>query len=206
MAHTRFDNLDDEKQQRIIDAAGEEFAEKGYEGASINRIIKQAGISKGSLYYYFEDKADLFATVVTYASEKIMKATTGIDFSHLTAETYWESLRSMGQQGMAQAVESPWFMRFTRVFYEHYDTSDTHSPASKVVDWSLNVAMSLIKRGQELEVVRTDLPSDYLAACLLGLGEGMGKWAVAHWDSLSEQDFKNLQEAKLDLMRRILTP
>ena len=57
MARNRFDNLGSEKQEAILRAAGEEFAEKGFAGASINRIIRESGMSKGSVYYYFEDKA-----------------------------------------------------------------------------------------------------------------------------------------------------
>jgi AcrR family transcriptional regulator len=37
---------------------------KALRGASLNRILEQAGISKGSAYYYFDDKADVFLTVV----------------------------------------------------------------------------------------------------------------------------------------------
>ena len=32
----------------------------GFENASLNRIIKKAGISKGAMYYYFDDKMDLY--------------------------------------------------------------------------------------------------------------------------------------------------
>ena len=62
MARTRFENLARDKQEAILEAAAEEFAEKGFEAASINRIIRASGMSKGSVYYYVEDKADLFAT------------------------------------------------------------------------------------------------------------------------------------------------
>ena len=64
MVHERFDNLDAEKQERLFEAAADEFASHGFDGASLNRIIDRAGMSKGSLYYYFNDKNDLFATVI----------------------------------------------------------------------------------------------------------------------------------------------
>ena len=64
MAHPRFSRLDPERQQAILDVAAEEFAEHGFDAASYNRIIERAGISKGSAYYYFEGKDDLYATVL----------------------------------------------------------------------------------------------------------------------------------------------
>ena len=64
MSRSRFENLEPDKQQRLIDSAAEEFAAKGYDAASLNRILELAGMSKSSLYYYFDDKADLFTTLV----------------------------------------------------------------------------------------------------------------------------------------------
>ena len=52
--------LPEEKRQRLMDAAVEEFTRACYDKASINKIIHQAGIPRGSFYQYFEDKEDLF--------------------------------------------------------------------------------------------------------------------------------------------------
>ncbi|MBK5211175.1 MAG: TetR/AcrR family transcriptional regulator [Coriobacteriia bacterium] len=49
-----------EKQRRILDASKKEFSEHIFEDASINHVIKNADISRGSFYQYFEDKKDLF--------------------------------------------------------------------------------------------------------------------------------------------------
>lgn len=55
-----FFNLSEEKRKRLIDAAMEEFSEKSLNQASINTIIKNACVSRGSFYQYFENKEDLF--------------------------------------------------------------------------------------------------------------------------------------------------
>lgn len=49
--YPKFINLEAEKRERIINAALKEFAQKGYDKASTNEIIKEAGISKGSLFF-----------------------------------------------------------------------------------------------------------------------------------------------------------
>lgn len=54
-----FLNLSEDKQNKIIEASIKEFSETPYEKTSINKIIKYAGISRGSFYMYFEDKSDL---------------------------------------------------------------------------------------------------------------------------------------------------
>lgn len=50
--------------QRILEAAMEEFSQKGYEGASLNVVCAEKGISKGIIYHYFKDKDELYLLCV----------------------------------------------------------------------------------------------------------------------------------------------
>jgi TetR/AcrR family transcriptional regulator len=63
---SKFFNLDPEKQDRIINAAIKEFAQKGYDNASTNEMVKEAGISKGLLFHYFKNKKQLFFFLFDY--------------------------------------------------------------------------------------------------------------------------------------------
>ena len=60
MPKQTFYKLPQEKQERILAAAKREFTQVRYSDASINQIIRDAGIPRGSFYQYFEDKKDLF--------------------------------------------------------------------------------------------------------------------------------------------------
>lgn len=55
-----FENLPDEKRERVLCEATREFAEHGYHQASVNRIVTRLGIAKGSLFKYFGNKQGLF--------------------------------------------------------------------------------------------------------------------------------------------------
>lgn len=61
-----FENISEEKRKTILDVAVSEFATQGFENANINTIAKKACVSVGSLYKYFDTKADLFLTSVSY--------------------------------------------------------------------------------------------------------------------------------------------
>jgi AcrR family transcriptional regulator len=50
--------------QEFIDAAAEVFAERGYDAAPVDEVIRRAGLSKGTFYFNFASKADLFLAVV----------------------------------------------------------------------------------------------------------------------------------------------
>ena len=53
-----------ERTPQILAAALEEFAERGYAGASMAAAAARAGVTKGLIYHYFPGKADLFKAVV----------------------------------------------------------------------------------------------------------------------------------------------
>jgi AcrR family transcriptional regulator len=64
---TKFLKLEPEKQQRILNAAMKEFAQKGFKNTSTEVIVKEADISKGALFYYFKNKKGLFLFLYDYA-------------------------------------------------------------------------------------------------------------------------------------------
>lgn len=79
----RFEQLDEEKKKRIINAALKEFATNGFNKASTNIIVKEAGISKGLIFHYFESKVNLYVYLFDYCSQLISKELDGtVDFEN----------------------------------------------------------------------------------------------------------------------------
>lgn len=72
--YERFENLDADKRMSIINAGFMVFGEHGYAKASVEEIIKAAGISKGSLFYYFESKKNFYIYLYEYCGEMLEKA------------------------------------------------------------------------------------------------------------------------------------
>jgi len=63
-----------EVRQRILDAAAEVFAERGFGGAGVDEIARRAGVNKAMLYYHVGDKAAIFSEVVNSNVEGIKQA------------------------------------------------------------------------------------------------------------------------------------
>ena len=55
---------DKETREKLIESAKAEFMEKGYNKASLRSICAKAGVTTGALYFFFEDKADLYKAIV----------------------------------------------------------------------------------------------------------------------------------------------
>lgn len=108
MPKQTFFNLEEAKKKRIITAALKEFAAYPYLKTSINRIIEQADISKGSFYQYFQNKKDLYKYIIDQATAEKMK------FLSLKLENYqklefFELLRKLFIAGIQFKKEYPLF-------------------------------------------------------------------------------------------------
>ena len=78
MPRPRFDKLDPERQEALLDAAMRELAARGPEGASLNKVLADVGLSKGVAYYYFDDREDLFVTVISRVVDLAVRTIGGV--------------------------------------------------------------------------------------------------------------------------------
>jgi AcrR family transcriptional regulator len=76
LAEPKWQRRADERPREICAAALEVFAEKGFAAAKLDEIARRAGVSKGTLYLYFKDKAELFRAVVRDAIAPNVQAIT----------------------------------------------------------------------------------------------------------------------------------
>jgi AcrR family transcriptional regulator len=84
-------------QERILQAATEEFARYGLGGARVDRIAARAGANKRMLYYYYGNKEDLFLAVLEARYAHIRRAELGLHLQDLDPV-----------QGMRRMVEFTW--------------------------------------------------------------------------------------------------
>ncbi|MEA3312355.1 MAG: DUF2087 domain-containing protein [candidate division WOR-3 bacterium] len=68
-----------EVRQKILDAATELFAEKGFEGASIRDIASKAGVTAPNIYYYFKDKQGLYQATLKESAENLLELLKKVD-------------------------------------------------------------------------------------------------------------------------------
>src|ERR1700756_6066432 len=91
---------------RILDAATEIAAERGYEGTSIALVSATCGLPASSIYWHFKDKDDLIAAVIERSFERWLSAW------HLPAEgTASERLVGVAMQIAKALLDSPDFLR-----------------------------------------------------------------------------------------------
>lgn len=98
-----------DRREELMEAAIDEFAVKGYEEASLNNIIKNAGISKGTFYYHFKDKQALYLTLlqalVDVKMEFLERRLKG--YVHNKDMNIFDSLKLQARFGVELAKEQP---------------------------------------------------------------------------------------------------
>ena len=72
MPNQTFFNLPEDKRNSLLAIAIEEFADNDYSAASVSRIVERAGIAKGSIYQYSNDKQEMFVYLVEEASRRLL--------------------------------------------------------------------------------------------------------------------------------------
>lgn len=98
MPTQRFLKLKEEKKQAILEAAVHEFSRVPYSSASINQIIKEADISRGSFYTYFEDKQDLLKWLIYAQAEQHFN--NYIERLRENGGDLWDMLENVFDRGM----------------------------------------------------------------------------------------------------------
>ena len=203
MARPRFANLDLDTRFQILETAAVEFAARGYDGVSLNQLIDRLGMSKGSFYYYFDDKADLFSTVADLAWAIVLPVEE-LDLETLDGDNFWSSLEALMREARARVRANPWLVGFTRLMYDPPDIPGVRESLSEKFDEARRWQAELIRRGQTIGTVRADLPAELLQALLVGADEAVDRWFVNNWEQLDEREIERLFEEVFAIFRRML--
>jgi AcrR family transcriptional regulator len=205
----RFAKLAPAQQQTILGAALAEFAAHGFHDASLNRIIDAAGISKGSMYYYFDNKEDLFAHA------------TRVEFEHLFAElgpldppdepgpdAFWSAVHAyyLGYYlgSMAAMAGRPKLAALVRAWLATSGNATIQRAQQDLERELLPWVQHILTAGQASGAVRTDLPSGLLIAVALAMGIAMDTWLLTQ--PPGHTDLPSLTSALVDMLRGALEP
>lgn len=162
MPKNTFLNLDPAKKKTIFDAAVREFASRRFSDASINQIIKEAGISRGSFYQYFAGKEDLYL----YVLSEIGKEKMAVAFAdELPAEAdFFEAYMHMHKKVTQWAKEQPLYTKIGMLM--EYDDSEFIAKLMTQFSRAWSQVKDLIDRDKELGRIRPDADSQLVMQIL----------------------------------------
>jgi AcrR family transcriptional regulator len=206
MPRPRFNKLTREKQEWIIEIAAKEFAAEGFEGASLNRILELAGISKGSAYYYFDDKVDVFLTVVQRYLSEVTGSIEALALDQLDIDNFWSRLAEVYRQQWAYAYERPWLLGAVKAAGKLSKKALANEALASIFAQVRGWLLAIFRRGQEVGAVRTDLPDDLLLALIQAVDDANDKWLLDHRSELQREAMEAAAGRAIDLLYRLLAP
>ena len=185
----------DERRGEILDAAEKLFHSVGYEGCSVNDILKEVGIAKGTFYHYFKSKEEAMDAVIERNVEIIMERVRKVTekevdnpLEKLMGAFQAMRMEEMEVEGMLEDLHRP-------------DNALLHQKSlSKIVDAMAPILQEIIEEGIEKGAWNCQYPLQYmqiyLAAALTLTDEGIFE--------TDEENQQQLMVALISLLEKIL--
>jgi AcrR family transcriptional regulator len=153
--------LDPAVRDRLFSVATEAFVRDGFERASLNAILAEAGVGKSTFFYYFVDKEDLFASVIEAGVARIAAAVGRFELP-ASPRHFWREGRAIIERWGYAAATEPGFLGLLRAMQPLRRTAS--SRLAQVMSEVHLTYRALLVCGVELGVVRDDIEVDTLIA------------------------------------------
>jgi len=164
-------SLTPDKQERIINAALTEFARKGYERASTNEIVRKAGISKGALFVYFNNKKELYLFLLDYAAKVINRIYNEVDWGETDV---FERMKALGLAKFKTYKSYPHAFNFLKATaYEDADDvkTEVRNLANTLIAEGLEKGYKDIDRSKFRDDIDINKALDIISWTMLGFAE-----------------------------------
>ena len=182
-------------------AAVDCFARLGYQGTSIDRIARDAGVTKGAVYYHFRDKEELLFEAVKDRiggfEQQVLEEVT-------PARDAIENLRHVVDACFFHATVSNHRRFIITLMIEALDTNPRLSAEFRNILRRMRAFLAgVVRRGQQRGALRQDVAPEAAAAVIMG---GIIGAEVQHYQDPEEIDLRRVLDTLVEQITAWLTP
>ncbi len=157
--------------EHILEAAAVAFAEQGYEGTSLNTLLRESGISKGALYFHFSSKEALAVAVVDYLRARWLASTSA---AAETGASGLEKMRMMASGSTQAYHEMPGYRALGKLCWHLVAVRPDLAPQLRATFGAWTDAIeSVIRQAQAEGDLRPDVDTKGLAEIIMATFTGM---------------------------------
>jgi AcrR family transcriptional regulator len=193
--------LTPERRTALTEATVAEFARAGYEAASLNRIIRDAGMSKSSFYHFVGSKSELFDTVVRTLITDVRAQWTVPAPAEFAGRRFWRHVDALLDAFGALAAQ-PALQHLGRIFYLTGDPGASGARAELLGDVRVWVE-EVLRVGRDSGQVSKELPLGLQTDVTFALLRAIDEWALAQGGDASARSTVAASAPSL-LLRRVL--
>jgi len=167
----------------LYEAALTEFAARSFRDASLNDILKAAGMNKGSFYYRFRDKTELYLTLLYRVGAEKVRLFQELDVSR-TSNGFFDEFRNMAIIGLKLAKKDARFVVFSRrILQEEAQVRERITDCFG--DMRAGVLTDMVERAKASGEFRSELNTSTAVFVIETLLVHMDELMPADWDDES---------------------
>jgi len=187
--------------KQLMAAAIDCFARLGYQGTSIDRIARAAGVTKGAVYYHFRDKEELLFEAV---KDRIGGFEQQVLDKLSPAHDAMANLRQVVDSCFFHATVSNHRRFIITLMIEALDTNPRLSAEFRsILRRMRSFLAAVVRRGQEQQALRLDVPPEAAAAVIMG---GIIGAEVQHYQDPEEVDLRSVLDTLVEQLAAWLVP
>ena len=193
----------------ILEAAMAVFAEKGFAAARMDEIAARAGVTKGTIYLYFESKEEVFKTLARqHVGESLAQATQAASQYQGTVRDFLAMVLGM----MAEKLQNGHIAIFPKIIIGESGNFPELARfwRSEVVDKAIGMMSGVLAKGVargEIRELPPGVPPEYVARLCVApiIMSVIWRSVFAQFDT-APFDYKKFLELHLDILLRGLAP
>jgi len=191
-AAIRTRNKQNDKYQRILEAAVKVFAEQGFFQSTISQIAKVAGVADGTIYLYFKNKEDILVQIFAFKTKQVFE---GFREEVDRVSDPVEKLRNLVRRHLEEFQKD----RHMAVVYQSETHQTSRRAEEQIREMSklyLDLISEIVEQGQEDGCIRKDLYLGLVRRFIIGaVDEVINTWL--HSDS--KYDLTSMADPLVDL-------
>ncbi|WP_054308825.1 TetR/AcrR family transcriptional regulator [Mesorhizobium sp. 1M-11] len=202
-ARVRLRQLPDHQRAAWLDVAEEEFRAFGFEGASMNRILTRAALSKGQAYYYFADKGELYRAVIERAITDLSRLIDAKPVQPESVADYWRQTAALFGNVTAILKQNERLAKLGRGIYRE---TAAQAATTDLLEALHARFQQLIEAGQTIGAIRKDLPLALLINMAFAVAREADRWFALNAQELRPHDVLALNHRVFSLFIAMLAP
>lgn len=198
MPKQTFYNLPTEKRDMIVQAAMEEFAVNTFHRATIDNIVKGAGIPKGSFYQYFENKEDIYKYILELIENEkeaflkpLLNHMEEMSFSEFIRFLYLSGIQFEEEQSTYQSLRNQLIMNTAKELREEILESSVPK-SNKIIE---EVLSFYVNKGELKQALDIKLTAHIMTSVTISLS----KYLINHDNVDSIPDIMHTFERMLEI-------
>ena len=153
-----------ERRNEILDAAGKLFATKGYDKCTVNDILDDVGIAKGTFYYYFKSKEEVLDAIIDRVTEIVVERA-----EKVASEPKLSPVMKLLNTFLSMRVEGEVDNEFIEELHKPENALMHQKSLSLMVTRVAPVLAKVVEEGISQGIFKSDFPIQYMQIFLTSM-------------------------------------